>query len=168
MNAPKRIAVDFDGTLCDMAFPEIGAPKVGAVEAMKVLRALGFKIIIWSCRCCHWDYDVYGGDPKQPVMERDKVQDMIAWLEAHGIEYDEIDDGSRGKPSADYYIDDKGIRFEDNWMNIAAFIMSRTTTERVLAERRAEQEKGAGRVIPFPVPSAKEEVPFTDGSGTTA
>ena len=159
MKAPKRVAVDFDATLCEFAFPDIGPVKPGAPEAMKVLRALGYRVIIWSCRCCHWDYDVYGGDPAQPVMERPQVKSMVAWLEANGIEYDEIDDGSRGKPSADYYIDDKGIRFEDNWPNITAFIMSRDMATNLLERRRAE-EGSVGKVIPFPV-----TVPFEENDG---
>lgn len=126
LQAPKRIAVDFDGTLCDQAFPAIGAIKAGAREALAMFRKLGFWVIIWSCRTCHWDYDIYGGDRNEPTLERIRVKEMIAWLDANGIEYDEIDDGSRGKPGADYYIDDKGIRFVDNWEDIAMGIFNRT------------------------------------------
>lgn len=121
----KRVAVDFDGTLCGFAFPNIGPVKKDAREALLMFKALGFKIIIWSCRTCHWDYDVYGGDPQQPTLERDRVKEMIEWLNANEIPYDEVDDGSKGKPSADYYIDDKGVRFDDNWDEIMAFIFSR-------------------------------------------
>ena len=101
-SVPKRIAVDFDGTLCDMVFPEIGAIKKDAREALTLFKTLGFKIIIWSCRTCHWDYDIYGGDRNQPTLERDRVKAMAEWLDANGIPYDEIDDGSKGKPGADY------------------------------------------------------------------
>lgn len=123
MRPPKRIAVDFDGTICYQKFPNIGAPKPGVREALAAIRRMGYKVIIWTCRACHWDYDVYGGDPNQPVLDRQIVKDMIAWLDQNGIEYDEIDDGSRGKPSADYYIDDKAIHFDDNWTDIAVQIL---------------------------------------------
>ena len=120
--APKRIAVDFDGTLCDMAFPEIGAIKKDAREALTLFKTLGFKIIIWSCRTCHWDYEIYGGDREQPTLERDRVKAMAEWLDANAIPYDEIDDGSKGKPGADLYVDDKGYRFTDNWEEIMTFV----------------------------------------------
>jgi len=123
--APKTLAVDFDGTLCDFAFPGIGKVKEGAAENIAKLRKLGYRVIIYSCRTCHWHYDIFGGSPDEPVMERDRVKEMIAWLDANGIEYDEIDDGSKGKPSANYYIDDKAIRFDDttcDWELIGSYI----------------------------------------------
>jgi hypothetical protein len=107
--------VDFDGTICDHEFPGIGAPKPFVKEALTVFRAMGFRVLIWTCRTCHWHYDTFGGDPSQPTLERTHVREMIAYLAKHGIPYDEIDDGSRGKPLAEYYIDDKGLRFENNW-----------------------------------------------------
>lgn len=158
--APKRIAVDFDGTLCDMAFPEIGPVKYGAKEALTMFRALGFRVVIWSCRTCHWDYDVYGGNPSEPTLQRERVKAMIAWLDENGIPYDEVDDGSKGKPGADYYIDDKGIRFSDNWVEIATFVLAQTA-ERGLIERQRAALVAEGKIVPFPqpVPTAPE----TDG-----
>lgn len=123
-NTPKlqpTICVDFDGTLCDHEYPGIGK------EALRLFRRLGYKIMIWTCRTCHWHYDVFGGDPSQPTLERLHVKEMIAWLDANGIEYDEVDDGSRGKPLADFYIDDKGVRFENNWDEIMGFVLSHGT-----------------------------------------
>lgn len=117
----KIIAIDFDGTLCDHQFPSIGPMKPGARDAVARLKSLGFYIIIWTCRTCHWNYEVFGGDPTTHTFDRPAVKDMIAWLAANEIPYDEIDDGSRGKPLADLYIDDKAIRFDENtnWFTIA-------------------------------------------------
>jgi hypothetical protein len=122
---PKTIAVDFDGTLCEFAFPGIGPVKAGAVQAMKTFKALGYWLIIYSCRTSHQHYDIFGGDPSQPTLERDRVKEMIQFLHDNDIVYDEIDDGSKGKPTADYYIDDKGIRFNDNWTVIQQFVEAR-------------------------------------------
>ena|ERR1700761_1630021 len=124
-NPPKTICVDFDGSLCDFAFPNIGAPKAGAKAALTLFRQLGYRIIIWSCRCSHWHYDIYGGDPTEPTLKRDRVKEMIKFLEENEIPYDEIDDGSRGKPTANYYLDDRAVRIDDNWAEIAAFIYDR-------------------------------------------
>lgn len=133
----KKICVDFDGTICEDKFPGIGEMKEGVRETLAVLRDLGFYIIIWSCRTCRWDYDVYGGNPSFPTMARGRVQDMVGWLASHAIPYDEIDDGSKGKPGASYYIDDKAIRFENNWPEIVNRILS--------------DEERARKVAPFPV-----------------
>ncbi len=125
-----RIAVDFDGTIVDSEFPTIKGLKSGAKESLWFLRRLGFRIIIWSCRTCHWDYDRYGGSPEQPTLERERVKEMIAFLDTNGVEYDEVDDGSRGKPSADYYIDDKAVRFDNNWAPIVSVIYEREMLNR--------------------------------------
>jgi hypothetical protein len=119
---PLTVCVDFDGTLCDSAYPNIGPLKEGAKEALQTFRNLGCRIIISSCRSCHWHYDVYGGDPGQPVFERTRMKEMIAFLDTFQIPYDIIDDGSLGKVVADYYIDDKAIRFVDNWGEIASYV----------------------------------------------
>lgn len=119
MSAPRTICVDFDGTICDFAFPGIGPPKQGVAAALSTFRALGYRILIYSCRSCSWYPEIFGAEP---VPERARVKEMVAYLDAHGIPYDEIDDGAKGKPLADFYIDDKGIRFENNWASIVQFI----------------------------------------------
>lgn len=43
-------AVDFDGTLCTDAFPEVGEPKSVVIEYVKRLAATGSKIILYTSR----------------------------------------------------------------------------------------------------------------------
>ena len=45
------IAVDFDGTIVEHDYPEIGAPKKNAIKTLKDLQKAGHLIIIWTCRC---------------------------------------------------------------------------------------------------------------------
>ena len=44
------VAVDFDGTLCANAFPEVGAPNRAVIEYVKRLAAEGAKIILYTSR----------------------------------------------------------------------------------------------------------------------
>lgn len=44
------VAVDFDGTLCTDAFPEIGEPNRLVIAYVKKLAAAGSKIILHTCR----------------------------------------------------------------------------------------------------------------------
>lgn len=44
------VAVDFDGTLCTDAFPEVGKPKTLVIEYVKLLAAEGTKIILYTSR----------------------------------------------------------------------------------------------------------------------
>lgn len=44
------LAIDFDGTIVDDQFPDVGNMKQGAAEAINQLYADGYTIIIWTCR----------------------------------------------------------------------------------------------------------------------
>ncbi len=46
----RIVAVDFDGTLCENCYPEIGAEKRGMVAHCKNLSKNGTKLILWTCR----------------------------------------------------------------------------------------------------------------------
>lgn len=44
------ICVDFDGTIVDHCFPDIGQPVPGAIEWLKRLQACGAKLILYTMR----------------------------------------------------------------------------------------------------------------------
>ena len=67
----------------------MGGPMEGAKEALEALKAKGDTIIIHS---------VWGNDQKT----------IGDWMKYYQIPFDEI---TNVKPQADYYIDDKAIRF---------------------------------------------------------
>lgn len=50
MPRPLIVAVDFDGTIVEHEYPDIGAPVPGAIETMKELSAMGVKLILWTMR----------------------------------------------------------------------------------------------------------------------
>ena len=51
------IAVDFDGTLCENKWPEIGMPNEELIEYLKKRQANGEKLILWTSRNDgEWDY----------------------------------------------------------------------------------------------------------------
>lgn len=96
------IAVDFDGTLCENAFPEIGNPNhliVDFVRECSVL--LGATIILWTCRT------------------DEKLDEAVAWCKEHHIPIDLINEntdaikeefgGDPRKIYADVYLDDKAL-----------------------------------------------------------
>ena len=49
MRKYEFVAVDFDGTLCADAFPDVGAPNRAVIEYVKRLAA-GSKIILYTSR----------------------------------------------------------------------------------------------------------------------
>lgn len=98
---PETFAVDFDGTLCSNAWPNIGTPYYGMLNWMKELRQKGHKIILWTCR------------------EGMALVDAIVWCADHGLFFDAVNDNLEDhkrrflnnprKVHADYYVDDKAI-----------------------------------------------------------
>lgn len=136
----KTICVDFDQTICRSLYPGVGPLIPGAKEALQLFKALGYKIIISSCRACSWNWDVYyEGQPHVPAVERKVYKDMVEFLLQNGIPFDEVDDGTKGKVSAAYYIDDKGLRFQNNWDEIAFIIHQEDIKAKVQAAAQAAQ-----------------------------
>jgi hypothetical protein len=106
------IAIDFDGTLCKYAFPEIGEQEEQHKLLMQILinlRQKGNKLILWTNR----------GDNE----EYKSLTEAIEWCKEKGLEFDSINQnlpdqkklsGYSPKIIADYYIDDKALEFNTN------------------------------------------------------
>ena len=45
----RVIAVDFDGCLCENAWPDIGEAKQDVIDALLLRQKSGAKIILWTC-----------------------------------------------------------------------------------------------------------------------
>ena len=97
----KIIAVDFDGTIVEDEWPEIGKTKHRVVEQMIKEKENDTYIIIWTCR------------------SGEEIQEMQDWLEEQCIPYDRINANApwilekwkrdNRKIFAHKYIDDKAI-----------------------------------------------------------
>ena len=116
MNIVKTIAVDLDGTILEMDWVQwaekrmgyFGKPKPGAIEALTLLKNMGYKIIVHTCRT---------NVRMNPQYSLGTLWIMIEnVLNYHKIPFDEVW-VETGKPIADYYIDDRGIKFE-NWEQV--------------------------------------------------
>ncbi|MDC7995888.1 BT0820 family HAD-type phosphatase [Altibacter sp. HG106] len=109
MNETYTIAVDFDGTIVEDAFPDIGKPQLFAFDTLKALQEKGHRLILWTYR--------YG---KQ-------LDAAVAFCEEHGIEFyavnksfpeETFDPKYSRKINADYFIDDRNIGGLVGWGEI--------------------------------------------------
>ena len=108
----KIVIIDFDGTLCKFAFPEVGAVEPDVRAALQILKVKGYIIKIHSCRTA-----TYWGSGAERIGHAAVI---LAFLKEHDIPFDElILDKTMDKPIADVYIDDRAVRYEGNWMEIA-------------------------------------------------
>lgn len=108
----KTIAVDFDGTLCENKFPDIGAPKPLVIEYIKRQAAAGAHIILYTCR--------------ENGTKRNLLDEALQFCAEQGIELYAVNEnpdntfseeygtsfGGR-KVFADIYIDDKSVNVSD-------------------------------------------------------
>ena len=112
----KQIAVDFDDTLAIEVLGEI-VPTKGAKEAMSRLWRHGYIIVVHSARS--WEAFQDRGD---------KTRWMAEWLHKNHIPYHKIHTGF-GKPAAIAYVDDKAIKYENNWKEIVDWLIARKGVE---------------------------------------
>ena len=103
------IAVDFDGTIVEHAFPEIGKEMLFAFETLKALQDKGHRLILWTFR-----------DGKT-------LEDAVAYCKERGIEFyavnksfpeEDFDLSISRKVSADMFIDDRNIGGFPGWSEV--------------------------------------------------
>jgi len=95
------IAVDFDGTLFKIDFPNIGEPIWETINWVKKQKENGNTLILWTCR------------------ENDYLKQALEACKSVGLEFDHINENTSElnelygndsrKVGADLYLDDKGL-----------------------------------------------------------
>lgn len=100
------IAVDFDGTIVEHKFPEIGDEIPGSFAILRKLQNLGHKLILWTCR----------NDTDPALKGRRVLHEAVEYCRKQGLEFDAVNENVKGlgfdpKPKiyADLYIDDRSI-----------------------------------------------------------
>lgn len=100
------IAVDFDGTLCENKWPEIGEPNTNLIGYLIEMRkSFGAKIILWTCRV------------------GEMLDKAVNWCSEHRLEFDAVNEnlphiierfgGNTRKIFANMYIDDRNFRYDN-------------------------------------------------------
>ena len=109
----KTVCFDFDGVLAaydTWKDGEIGDPLIEGIRLARICRQHGFKIVINTCRT----HPTHGAGN-----QKDQFNRISDWLQENKVPYDYIE--MYGKPIADYYIDDRGIRFDQKYGNFDGY-----------------------------------------------
>ncbi len=121
------IAVDFDGTIVEHRYPEIGEERPFATDTLKMLINDHHRLILWSVR------------------EGKLLDDAVEWCRQRGVEFwavnrdypEETADNNQHfsrKLKADMFIDDRNIGGLPDWGTIYRMISERRTWDHLLDE----------------------------------
>ena len=136
-----RIAIDFDGTIVEHRFPDIGEAVPGALFWIKKWQEAGADLILWTLRS---DGHAKGNEDYGPVLTQ-----AVEFCRANGIEFAGINEGpepggwrtSSPKVAAEVYVDDAafgcplveskemGCRPMVDWNVVGPALMERLTGE---------------------------------------
>lgn len=103
------IAIDFDGTIVEDAFPKIGKPMIFAFDTMKRLQSEGHRLILWTYR------------------HGKRLQEAVDFCAENGIEFyavnksypeEEYDENISRKIHADLFIDDRNAGGFVGWTEV--------------------------------------------------
>lgn len=103
------IAVDFDGTIVENRFPEIGKPILFAFESLKKLQDEGHRLILWTYR------------------HGERLKEAVEFCRKNGLEFyavnksypeEKYDDTISRKILADIFIDDRNLGGLKGWGEI--------------------------------------------------
>jgi len=104
-----KIAVDFDGTIVEHMYPEIGKEKLFAFQTLKELEKKGARLILWTFRTGK------------------ELEEAVEYCRKNGIEFyavnknypeEILDESVSRKIDADIYIDDKNIGGFPGWSEV--------------------------------------------------
>lgn len=104
-----KIAVDFDGTIVEHAYPEIGKEMLFAFQTLKELNKLGANLILWTFRTGK------------------ELEEAVEFCRKNGVEFyavnknypeEVFDETISRKINADIFIDDKNVGGFPGWSQI--------------------------------------------------
>lgn len=125
------IAVDFDGTIVEHRYPEIGPEIPFAIQTLKMLQKEGHRLVLWSVR------------------EGKLLEDAVDFCRERGLEFYSVNSNyteeqtdhqnfSR-KLKADVFIDDRNVGGMLDWGNIYRIIHYRIKFADLIADALEER-----------------------------
>ncbi|OEK09066.1 hydrolase [Flavivirga aquatica] len=118
------IAVDFDGTIVEDAYPKIGKPMLFAFDTLKKLQSEGHRLILWTYR---------SGDKLKEAVKFCEDNNIFFYAVNNSFPEEEYSAEVSRKINADLFIDDRNIGGFLGWGEIYQML---TNTAPPLAEKK--------------------------------
>ncbi len=121
------IAIDFDGTIVEDAYPKIGKTRIFAFETLKRLQEDGHRLILWTYR------------------SGIRLEEAVAYCKKNGIEFyavnksfpeEKFDYSKSRKINADLFIDDRNIGGILGWGEIYQMITKETPDKKAFQRKK--------------------------------
>lgn len=128
----KTIAIDFDGTIVENAYPAIGKPLIFAFDTLKKLQEEGYILILWTYR------------------SGKKLEEAVSFCKSNGIAFyavnksypeEVMSDKISRKINADLFIDDRNIGGMMGWGEIYQKLIGTTTTASSKKNKKTKSTK---------------------------
>lgn len=121
------IAVDFDGTIVEDRYPDIGAERPFATETLRMFMKEQHRLILWSVR------------------EGKTLEDAVNWCRERGVEFyavnrdypeEKVENNNHfsRKIKADIWIDDRNVGGLPDWGHIYQMVNKGLTWEDLLRD----------------------------------
>ncbi len=101
-----KIAVDFDGTIVEHKYPEIGKEIIFSIETLRKLQELGCQIILWTYR---------SGNELEEAVEFCRTKGLEFYAVNKNYPEEVFDETISRKINADVFIDDKNLGGIPDW-----------------------------------------------------
>lgn len=131
------IAVDFDGTIVEDAYPKIGKPMLFAFDSLKQLQSQGHRLILWTYR------------------DGERLDEAVEFCRKNGIEFYAVNSsfeeevfsgkGQSRKINADVFIDDRNLGGFPGWGEVVEIINRRiefSIGEHGVYKQRKKRKRG--------------------------
>jgi len=103
------IAVDFDGTIVEHKYPEIGDEMLFAFDTLKELQKKGHKLILWTYR---------GGRYLEEAVDYCQSNGVTFYAVNKSYPEEVLEEGISRKIDADIYIDDRNVGGFLGWADV--------------------------------------------------
>ena len=136
----KKLAIDFDGTIVEDAYPKIGKPNIFAFETLKKLQSEGYRLILWTYRSGKY------------------LEEAVEFCRKNGVEFYAVNSSFEGeifdgetqsrKIDADLFTDDRNLGGFPGWGEVYNIISEkiefRVEGKEVLAYSKLKRSKKRG------------------------
>lgn len=111
------IAVDFDGTIVEDAYPRIGKPMLFAFDSLKQLQSQGHRLVLWTYR---------HGKTLEEAVQFCRENGIEFYAVNSSFEDEKFDIGNQSrKIHADMFIDDRNLGGFPGWGEVVQIINKR-------------------------------------------